>query len=820
MGTAVYAAEVANYLAFGLLAFLAWRPRWRDPPPRAPSQLTLDVVIPVCGEHPRIVEHNIRAAMAIEYPHRTIVCNDGGLAGRSDWREINELCAELGVTCLTRTRGRLGKAGNLNFALANTDGDIVAVIDADHEARPELGELTMGHFADPKMAFVVTKQAFVVETRDTLGQQELLFYNSIQPAKDADNAAFSCGSGALYRRAALEAIGGFSEWNIVEDLTTSYELHARGWRSAYVPTRVTVGLAPLTAAEYSRQRLRWATDTLRLFFWDNPLVKRGLSLRQRLHYLHTTSWYLVGALYLFFLAAPVAWALFGVTAMRLDSARLYALHLGGYLLPLGAFLVAHAGWRGALRTVQTQLYLAPNYALAIVNALFLLPLNGVTSKGREARLSLPMALQQGVLLLLLIAIGVGLARDDQDGWGVLLWACVLAAALASPATMVTRRRHDAQVLRVGATALTAAAALMILVAVWEPTPGAFLTDDGAGTPTAAAGPAKAEAWAKLPTALRPPREGVYLGAYSRDLARPGVSLTRWQGAHGPRLRIVHAFKTWWGPNAAPPTAWMRAVTRQGATPMITWEPWRKSSSSTWLASPRGAVLRDIASGRYDRRVRRFARAVAAHRRPVLIRLAHEMNGSWYPWSVGPGRNTPRTYVRAWRRVHDIFDRAGATNAGWVWSIESFGGGAPTPRSALQTYYPGDRYVDWVGLSGFNWGSRHDYGGWLGFGEVFDRVYGVVKGFGKPVMVAETGTALVGGDAAAWVRDALRTARADYPRIKALVFFDGRHPEQDFRLGAEGYAGLRDAARGRFWRPPPRVVEARAGPRPGGKQSLR
>jgi cellulose synthase (UDP-forming) len=806
MGWLLYAAELGNYVSLALIAILVWSPRWRPPPP--PLHTSLDVLIPVCGEDPRIVEHSIRAVMAIEYPHRTIVCNDGRLLGRPHWREIEALCDELGVTCLTRTWGLPGKAGNLNFALAHSDAEIVAVIDADHEARPDFGELTIGYFADPRMAFVATKQAFVVETRDTLGQQELFFYDSVQPGKDAHNSAFSCGNGALYRRTALDGIGGFAEWNVVEDLTTSYELHARGWRSAYVPTRATVGLAPLTAAEFSRQRLRWATDSLRLFFWDNPLLKRGLSGWQRLHYLQTTSWYLASALSVVFLAAPAAWAFFGVTALPSGSGASYVLHLLPYLLALAAFMVAHAGWRGALRPMQTQLYLAPAYVLAVVYALFFKEVSGVTSKGREKRINLPMALQQATLVVLLVAIGFGLAAGGDAGVGVLLWGCLLAATIANPATMITRRRDDAQALRVGVTSLIAITAATMLVATWAPAPGAFLPGGTAQGSSARTGPGS-----EPPVALRPPREGAYLGAYSRELTDSKLSLTRWQRTHGGRLRIVHTFRDWWGRAPGVPARWMRAVGKEGATPMITWEPWRKPSLTVHDPNQRRGVLHAIAAGRHDRYARRFARAVAAHRRPVLIRFAHEMNGSWYPWGVDVGRNTPRAYVRAWRRVHRIFDRAGAANASWVWSIDAVGGGRPTPRAKLETYYPGDRYVDWVGLSAFNWGEGHPYGGWLWFREAVEPAYRVVAGFGKPVMLAETGTAGTGAKARAWVRDALRTVRVSYPRMKALVFYDARHPEQDFRLGPAERAGLRAGARAPFWHRAQRLVE-RPSRRPG------
>ena len=202
--------------------------------------------------------------------------------------------------------GARGKAGNLNHALQHTDGEFVAVIDADHLARPDLADDLLGHF-HPRVAFVATRQDFRIDARDRLGNFEVMFYGVIQPAKDADNAAFSCGNGVVYRREAIDDIGGFSEWNLVEDMHTSFQLHARGWQSVYVPRPVTTGTAPATAAEMAAQRLRWATDSLRLFFWDNPFLKQGLTMRQKLHYAQTTGvYYLTTAFAVAFLISPGA----------------------------------------------------------------------------------------------------------------------------------------------------------------------------------------------------------------------------------------------------------------------------------------------------------------------------------------------------------------------------------------------------------------------------------------------------------------------------------------------------------------------------------
>jgi len=100
----------------------------------------------------------------------------------------------------------------------------------------------------------------------------------------------------LYRRQALEAMGGFATWNLVEDFTTSYELLSRGWKGIYFPYALSRGLAPTTLAGVYRQRFQWCLDTMRLFFWDNPLCKRGLNWRQRVHFLIVMLSYLVSGL--------------------------------------------------------------------------------------------------------------------------------------------------------------------------------------------------------------------------------------------------------------------------------------------------------------------------------------------------------------------------------------------------------------------------------------------------------------------------------------------------------------------------------------------
>jgi beta-mannanase len=162
-----------------------------------------------------------------------------------------------------------------------------------------------------------------------------------------------------------------------------------------------------------------------------------------------------------------------------------------------------------------------------------------------------------------------------------------------------------------------------------------------------------------------------------------------------------------------------------------------------LISWNGTNLADITSGVYDELIRRRARDVKNLGFPVFIRWAHEMNGSWYVWG-----KQPNNYVAAWRRIHTIFEQEGALNVAWVWSPS-------IPQGDWDSYYPGDAYVDWIAGDSYNAGSCRDSGSsWRTFASLFRPYHDHFAGRGKPMMLAEVGSAEQGGSKSAWLTDAL------------------------------------------------------------------
>lgn len=221
---------------------------------------------------------------------------------------------------------------------------------------------------------------------------------------------------------------------------------------------------------------------------------------------------------------------------------------------------------------------------------------------------------------------------------------------------------------------------------------------------------------------------------------------------------------------------MEAIVSRGATPLVTWEPWnyRKGRDQADYA------LRTIVSGQHDAYLHRWARDVAAWGKPLYLRFAHEMNGTWYPWAVGVNGNTAAEYVAAWRHVVTIFRAEQAHNVRWVWTPIAVDVGI----RAFTDLYPGDDYVDWVGLDAYNWGTSQSWSIWRSFDQIIDASYQTLTAMtDRPLMIGEMAATERGGDKAAWITDAfLTTVPTRYPRIKAIVWFQA-NKETDWRVNS-------------------------------------
>jgi membrane-bound metal-dependent hydrolase YbcI (DUF457 family) len=271
-------------------------------------------------------------------------------------------------------------------------------------------------------------------------------------------------------------------------------------------------------------------------------------------------------------------------------------------------------------------------------------------------------------------------------------------------------------------------------------------------------------------------------------------LDEYAGEVGRQPAIVSIYRDWSSQPFEPPV--LDAISARGAMPMVTWEPWHDWSE--------GISLWAIASGAQDAYIADAARHAAAWGGPLFVRFAHEMNGGWYPWGRVAG-NTPAAYRAAWRHVVEIFRQQGAGNVRWVWTPYVEGDG----QRRFRRYYPGDRWVDWAGMDGFNWGSK-----FVSFAKLFQRSYTtMVRMTKKPLIVAETGSVEYGGSKPEWIRRALGRALPRYKHIRALVWWDDVHPKgTDLRLdtSSESLAAWSQALQAQRLEQGPEFLLARPG----------
>jgi cellulose synthase (UDP-forming) len=327
-----FIGELVGLILFSFFSFNAWFLRFHSPEGITTEQsFSVDIFIPVAGEPVEIVRKTIEAASQIVFRDKKVYILDD-----KNNPKIKQLADYFECGYFAREEHDNAKAGNLNHAFKRTNGDLILALDADQIPQKQIINRLIGYFKIPQVGFVQSKQRFRVPIGDPFGNSDHIFYNIMQSGKDNDNSAFSCGSGVMYRRKALEEINGFSIWNIVEDVHTSMLLHERGWRSVYYNHYLTTGTAPADIYGVYRQRRQWAADSLRIEFWDNPFRSRhkGLSFKQKMQYFHLGFVYLVAAFIMpLFFITPIL-SLFLKNFILNASVNEYVIHRFPYFLAM------------------------------------------------------------------------------------------------------------------------------------------------------------------------------------------------------------------------------------------------------------------------------------------------------------------------------------------------------------------------------------------------------------------------------------------------------------------------------------------------------
>ena len=429
------ALAIEGLMFLCLVIFLTTLSRWADrsqeadryekrlrrlPPERLP---TVDVFIATYNEGQEIVERGILAAKNLDYPRFQVWVLDDG---RRDW--LRDLCAARNVGYIRRSDNRHAKAGNVNHALTLTHGELFVVFDADFTAHRNFLYRTVGFFfADPRIAIVQTPQHFFnpdvfqvnLGLSAVMQDNEREWYDVILASRDAWDSAFCCGTSAVFRRDAIEGIGGIATESVTEDIHTSMKLLLRGHLTRYLNERLSLGLAPESAKSLLIQRRRWARGHIQLLVLMVRDLASKLTFRQWLFF--TPLHYLLDfPCRLLFALLPVVYLWTGWSHFYVHSTAELVAYQGPTILAaffICRWLIPHA--RVPLLSSATSFYLSARIFPTVVESLikpFGTPFR-VTPKGR-AKASEggdPMAIW-GLLLLIVLTIGgitVGCRRAGQ-----------------------------------------------------------------------------------------------------------------------------------------------------------------------------------------------------------------------------------------------------------------------------------------------------------------------------------------------------------------------------------------------------------------------
>jgi cellulose synthase (UDP-forming) len=326
---------------------------------------TIDIFVTTAGEPADVIEKTVAAAVHMDYPHRTFVLDDGNSS------EVRAIAGRVGADYIARIDRFHAKAGNVNNGLRYAQGEFFSILDADQVPKHDFITKLLPYMDNRKLAMVQSPQYFAnTDSFIAAGtsQAQEVFYKYVCPAKNISNSAFCVGTNMIFRRSAIDEIGGIAR-NHSEDIWTSYLLHERGWETIFVNEVLAVGQAPSTIVSYFKQQRRWAKGGLGMLFTSNPLRSKKLNVDQRMQYFISNMFFLVGIPMLAYLVFPILYLLFGVKPLNTEDGLVWALHYVPYFTLYYSLTWLLLG-RLRLATLATAIGSFYPYLLALFSVLF------------------------------------------------------------------------------------------------------------------------------------------------------------------------------------------------------------------------------------------------------------------------------------------------------------------------------------------------------------------------------------------------------------------------------------------------------------------
>ncbi|NQX39948.1 Glycosyltransferase, catalytic subunit of cellulose synthase and poly-beta-1,6-N-acetylglucosamine synthase [Pedobacter steynii] len=751
--------------------------------PGPQKDFTVDVFTTFCaGEPYEMIKETLIAIKAITYPHQTYLCDE------ANDPYLKDFCEEHGIHHVTRSLKIDAKAGNINNALKHSSSELCLVLDPDHVPFPDFLDHVIPHFNRPEIGFVQVVQSYKNQDQTLIAkgaaQQTYQFYGPMMMTMNKYGTVLAIGANCTFRREALDSIGGHAA-GLAEDMHTSMQLHAKGWKSVYVPVVVARGLVPNTLSAYYSQQLKWARGVFELWVTSYPELFRKFSWKQKIHYGTIPVFYLSGIFYLLNFIIPIASLMGNTSPVNIDFSKFFIL---AFPLTILIILIRHFVQKWVMEEEERGFHLVGGLLMIGTWWIFLIgfvytllrikvpyiPTPKDDEEGDNRLLNLPNML---VIFISLVAIGYGLYHDlnpyNLFMAGFAAFNCLILLFTIAASKQLQFRKYKVKhaylffVMQQIAIFKTHFWKFRRRVYGWMRNAALLIT--GAITCFTVYLITAQKSGTEAATRPFPDR---------RDLLIPGVfAPSQSEGLSSMRLvreiekqsdihfGIVSLYLSWGDQKKNElPGKLLDSIYDANAVPMITWEPWQSLFEQTRNDKEKEVkVFSRITDGKYDAYLSRFSNQVKALNRPVFIRFAHEADNPQYPWSA-VGGNTPAEFIAAWKYVHDYFGNHQVHNVIWVWN--------PWKAEAVKTYFPGKEYVDWIGVTNLNYANQNPDGKSYTMEELYEPFHRL-KEFknGLPVMLAETGSLRTAAGQQEWLQNAFHQVDTRYPEIKSIVFFD-------------------------------------------------
>jgi len=749
--------EWYHYWSVSVPVMPVWKTNW-----------TVDVLTTACpGEPQEMIIRTLKAMKAIKYPHTNYLCDEG------DDPVLRKACEELGVIHVTRIEKKDAKAGNINNALRQATGEICVVLDPDHEPIPEFLDRVLPYFENPEIGFVQCVQAYSNQAESFIAkgaaEQTYHFYGPMMMSMNTYGTVQVIGANCTFRRKALDSIGGHAA-GLAEDMHTAMQLNAKNWKSVYVPEILTRGLVPATLSAYYKQQLKWSRGAFELLFRTYPSLFKKLNWRQKIHYMTIPLYFLFGLINLIDIMVPllalclaqVPWevnighfALFFIPLFGMSMLiRTYAQQ---WLLEKKERGFHIAG--GVLRTASWWILL-----IGFIYAIFNIKVPYIPTPKEDEHKNYWQLCIPNILVTLVCALGIwyGLLKDWTPYSIAMASYVVINSLMLSLVVLMSQQRFLLYINKKINNSLAisklfdssrdvAGKTQHIIYSVFKSRPvaltiGALLVFLNYGSIDDISGFSETNKQKEF--------GGFYAGIYlpGKEINLKTVEpVARSVNA----LDIISFKQSWNKKNENLPVKLLQEINDRGAIAMINWEPECEKGESE-----NNKFWKSISDGSCNKYLKHYADMFRSYKEPVFINFAPGFDDP-ERYGLPTGNNSDIEFKKAWQYMYTFFNDLGISNLTWVWN----------PRYPIaDNYYPGPKFVDWIGISCLNYGGSKNDKDWYSFSDLYNPYRNSFGKLQKPIMITEFGT-VTGSNQSAWIGEALEDIRKKYEEIRSLVIYN-------------------------------------------------